>query len=108
MQQTHILVHNGIQTNTVYFVPNSKCTPFNYLFHVHHCDSSVLSHCVPQNGATALMLASLSGHTDVVQLLLSSWPQVDLKDEVRRNINLTAMSLCSADTMFLSLVEENF
>ena len=54
------------------------------------------------------MYASDSGHTYVVQLLLSSGPQVDLKDEVRRNINLTAMSLCNADAMFLTLVEENF
>ena len=34
------------------------------------------------------MLASDSGHTDVVQLLLSSGAQVDLQDEVRHNINL--------------------
>ena len=65
-----------------------------------------MSHCVPQNGVTALMCASGSGHTDVVQHLLSSGPQVNFKDEVRHNINLTAMSLCSADTMFLILVGE--
>ena len=34
------------------------------------------------------MLASDSGHTDVVQLLLSSGAQVDLQDEVRHNMNL--------------------
>ena len=34
------------------------------------------------------MLASDSGHTDVVQLLLSGGAQVDLQDEVRHNINL--------------------
>ena len=95
---------NGVVDCLKYLVPNSKCTPFNCRFHVHHCDSSVLSHCVPQDGWTALMYASDSGHTYVVQLLLSSGPQVDLKDEVRRNINLTAMSLCNADTMFLVLV----
>ena len=77
----------------------------NLSIHVHHCDSSVLSHCIPQNGVTALMLASGSGHTDVVQRLLSSGPQEDLKDEVRHNINLTAMSLRIADTMFLILIE---
>ena len=34
------------------------------------------------------MLASDSGHTDMVQLLLSSGAQVDLQDEVRHNMNL--------------------
>ena len=42
----------------------------------------------PQDGQTALMLASDGGHNDVVQLLLSSGAQVDLQDEVRHNINL--------------------
>ena len=55
--------------------------------HVHHCDSNVLSHCVPQNGLTALMWASGKGHTGVVQLLLTSGAQVDLQDQVRHNIN---------------------
>ena len=32
------------------------------------------------------MSASLRGHTDVVQLLLSSGAQVDLQDEVRHNM----------------------
>ena len=64
-----------------------------------------LSHCVPQNGVTALMLASLSGHTDVVQLLLSEGAKVDLEDKVRHNIILTAMPLCIADAMFFILVE---
>ena len=50
------------------------------------CDT-VLSHSVPQFGWTALMLASDSGHTDVVQLLLSSGAQVDLQDKVSHNIN---------------------
>ena len=48
---------------------------------------TVLSHSVPQYGRTALMEASRSGHTDVVQLLLSSGAQVDLQDKVRHNIN---------------------
>ena len=48
---------------------------------------TVLSHSVPQDGGTALMWASASGHTDVVQLLLSSGAQVDLQDKVRHNIN---------------------
>ena len=48
----------------------------------------VLFHFVSQDGWTALMLASDSGHTDVVQLLLSSGAQVDLQDEVRHNMNL--------------------
>ena len=48
---------------------------------------TVLSHSVPQIGWTALMEASDSGHTDVVQLLLSSGAQVDLQTEVRHNIN---------------------
>ena len=48
---------------------------------------TVLSHSVPQSGMTALMEASSSGNTDVVQLLLSSGAQVDLQTEVRHNIN---------------------
>ena len=52
-----------------------------------HVVITVLSHSVFQRGWTALMLASGSGHTDAVQLLLSSGAQVDLQDEVRHNIN---------------------
>ena len=49
---------------------------------------TVSSHSVPQIGITALMVASVSGHTDVVQLLLSSGAQVDLQDTVvRHNMN---------------------
>ena len=48
---------------------------------------TVSSHSVPQYGETALMEASGRGHTDVVQLLLSSGAQVDLHTEVRNNIN---------------------
>ena len=44
---------------------------------------TVLSHCVPQNGMTALMMASAYGKTEVVQELLSGGAQVDLQDEVR-------------------------
>ena len=47
----------------------------------------ILSHSVPQYGMTALMLASDSGHTDVVQLLLSSGAQVDLQDKVRHIVS---------------------
>ena len=56
---------------------------------------TLLSHSVPQFGRTALMLASVRGRTDVVQLLLSSGAQVDLQDTVvRHNINYkTLMSL---------------
>ena len=92
---------NGVIDCLKYLLPYSKCTPFNCLFHVHHCDSTVLSHCVPQDGVTALLVASFKGHTDVVQLLLSSGAQVDLQDAVVRcNTNLRAMSLCIADNTF--------
>ena len=42
----------------------------------------------PQDGQTALMLASDSGHIVVVQLLLSNGAQVDLQDKVRHIVNL--------------------
>ena len=49
---------------------------------------AVLTYSVPQLGRTALILASGSGHTDVVQLLLSSGAQVDMQDcLMRHNIN---------------------
>ena len=41
----------------------------------------------PQNGQTALMLASDCGHTEVVQLLLSSGAKIDLQSKVRHDIN---------------------
>ena len=41
---------------------------------------------LPQDGWTALMLASDSGHTDIVQLLLSSGAKVDLQNKVRHSI----------------------
>ena len=40
------------------------------------------SHCVPQDGWTALMEASFSGHTDVVHALLSGGAQPDLQYKV--------------------------
>ena len=43
---------------------------------------SVYSHCVPQDGGTALMWASVMGHTDTVRALLSAGAQADLQDEV--------------------------
>ena len=42
----------------------------------------------PQDGQTALMLASDSGHIVVAQLLLSNGAQVDLQDKVRHIVNL--------------------
>ena len=57
------------------------------LFHIHHIFSFFLSHSVSQGGWTALMYASDSEHTAVVQLLLSSGAQVDLQTGVRHNIN---------------------
>ena len=47
-----------------------------------------LSHCITQDGFTALMGASKSGHTDVVQLLLSSGSKVDLQNKVGKSVNL--------------------
>ena len=47
-----------------------------------------LSHLSPQDGWTALMLASDSGRTDVVQLLLSSGAKLDLQNKVRYSIML--------------------
>jgi ankyrin repeat protein len=37
-----------------------------------------------QDGTTALQIASLNGHTEVVQLLLDSRADANLADEVRR------------------------
>ena len=42
------------------------------------------SHCDPQWGWTALMLASYSGHTDTVSVLVTAGAQVD--KEVRCSI----------------------
>ena len=43
----------------------------------------VIVYLSPQNGQTALMLAGNSGHTVVVQLLLSSGAKIDLQNKVR-------------------------
>ena len=48
---------------------------------------TVLSHCVPQDGDTALIEASLMGRTEVVRELISGGAQVDLQKKVRHNIN---------------------
>ena len=57
-------------------------------FHVHHMIFTGWSYSVPQSGWTALMCACTRGHTDVVQLLVSSGAQVNLQDFlVRKNIN---------------------
>jgi len=58
-----------------------KCTPS--IVHIHqHVLSLFCSHCVPQDGMTALMWASFHGHTDVVHALLSGGAQPDLQDKV--------------------------
>ena len=41
---------------------------------------------IPQDGWTALMYASVGGHTSYVQLLLSMCAQVDLQNKVEHNI----------------------
>ena len=46
---------------------------------------TVITAFSPQDGRTALMRASIKGHTDVVQPLLSIGAQVDLKDKVRQH-----------------------
>ena len=48
---------------------------------------TVLSHCVPQFGYTALIRASRNGETEVVRELLSGGAQVDLQNKVRHNIS---------------------
>ena len=57
------------------------------LFHIHqHVLLLFCSHCVPQDGITALMLASYLGRTDNVRVLVTAGVQVDLQDEVRCSI----------------------
>ena len=69
----------------------------------------VLSDSVPQWGGTALMEASGSGHTNVVQLLLSSGAQMDLQDEVRHNIKLLVTSfLQSVSSLLLSVMVPSY
>ena len=48
---------------------------------------TVLSHCAPQSGMTALIVASLNGETEVVRELLSGGAKVDLQNKVRHNIS---------------------
>ena len=69
---------------------------------------TVLSHSVPQLGSTALMEASVSGYTDVVQLLLSSGAQVDLQDEVRHTLVNQHVNQISFDSSSLSHEQQMF
>ena len=46
---------------------------------------TVLSHCVPQSGDTALMRACFFGETEVVRELLSGGAKVDLQTGVRQH-----------------------
>ena len=48
---------------------------------------TVLSHCVPQDGDTALLDASYSGNADIVRELITGGAQLDLQNKVRHNIN---------------------
>ena len=65
----------------------SKYRLFNSLVTVIYCEYCFVS-LLPQSSWTALMLASVEGHTDVVQLLLSSGAQVNLKHMVRHEHQL--------------------
>ena len=56
-------------------------------FYVSYGIVTVLSHCVPQKGMTALMKASVQGHTDIIRELLCGEAQLDLQDKVGHNIN---------------------
>ena len=64
-----------------------------YTFHLvsmwftSHVIVTVLSHCVPQDGWTALTWASFNGKADAVRELLSGGAQVDLQNKVSHNIN---------------------
>ena len=64
-----------------------------FCFHI----LSTLCFILSQDGWTALMLASDSGHTDVVKLLLSSGAQVDLQDKVRHIVNLLILIVHKTD-----------
>ena len=55
--------------------------------HIHYCSGALVSF-LPQDGWSALMLASDSGNTDIVQLLLSSGAKLDLQNKVRHSIVL--------------------
>ena len=65
----------------------AKISPYGIQGWALVCKTMVWYVLFPQNGQTALMLAGDSGHTDVVQLLLSSGAKVDLQNKVRYNIN---------------------
>ena len=72
----------------LWLVNYSKCTASSSVCsHIHCCGEPFVSFD-PQDGWSALMLASDSGHTEVVQLLLSSGAKVDLQSKVRHSINL--------------------
>ena len=47
---------------------------------------ALFDYFVPQYGMTACMWAIVRGHTEVLQLFLSSGAHVDLQNEVRPNI----------------------
>ena len=47
----------------------------------------------PQYGVTALMLASVAGHTDTVHVLLSAGAHVDLQNKVRCSTHITVGAL---------------
>ena len=69
------------------WIVNYKYTFSSVCSHIHYCGGTLVSF-VPQDGWTALMLASDSGHTDIVQLLLSSGAKLDLLNKVRHSIML--------------------
>lgn len=56
--------------------------------------------CCPQNGATALILASNIGHVDVAIQLLDKGASMDLQDKVRCMLPLFAclVSICRVVT----------
>ena len=71
----------------LWLVNYSKYTLSSIVYsHIHCCGGTLC--LIPQDGWSALMLASDSGHTEVVQLLLSSGAKVDLQSKVRHSINL--------------------
>ena len=79
---------NFTRLSSSWLVNYSKCTPSSSVCsHIHYCGEPFGSF-VPQDGWSALMLASDSGHTDIAQLLLSSGAKVDLQNKVRHSIML--------------------
>ena len=59
-----------------------------------HVIVTVLSHCVAQNGDTALIWASYRGHTGIIRELLSGGAQVDLQDKVRHKCRTATVDSC--------------